>query len=123
MGWYILITIVALIIQVALSTKFAECADDKGYSKNAYFALCLLLGFPGYCLVAALPDLNLRYQIANHSTSTFIKKAPNPLKENTTSYATAHATITANGTWICGNCKTENNINYGQCKKCGKYRT
>ena len=25
--------------------------------------------------------------------------------------------------WICGNCKTENSINYSQCKKCGKYKS
>lgn len=25
-------------------------------------------------------------------------------------------------TWSCGNCGAENSMNYGQCKKCGKFR-
>lgn len=30
--------------------------------------------------------------------------------------------ITEDGKWICGSCQTENSMNYGQCKKCGKFR-
>ena len=26
------------------------------------------------------------------------------------------------GTWICKDCGTHNSLNYGQCKKCGKYK-
>ena len=33
----------------------------------------------------------------------------------------AKAIITEDG-WICGNCQTKNSMNYGQCKKCGKFR-
>lgn len=28
----------------------------------------------------------------------------------------------ASNTWVCNKCNTENSMNYGQCKKCGKYR-
>ena len=31
--------------------------------------------------------------------------------------------IIGDGKWLCGNCQTENSLNYGQCKKCGKFRT
>lgn len=37
--------------------------------------------------------------------------------------STTSATVTEHRTWICGNCKTENSMNYGQCKKCGKYKS
>lgn len=29
----------------------------------------------------------------------------------------------ASPTWICDACQTENSTNYGQCKKCGKFRS
>ena len=29
----------------------------------------------------------------------------------------------ASPTWICDTCQTENSTNYGQCKKCGKFRS
>ena len=29
----------------------------------------------------------------------------------------------SNNTWVCKDCGTQNNINYGQCKKCGKFRS
>ena len=35
--------------------------------------------------------------------------------------ATTKATMLDDG-WICGHCQTKNSINYGQCKKCGKFR-
>ena len=31
------------------------------------------------------------------------------------------AVITTDG-WICGSCQTKNNLNYGQCKKCGSFK-
>ena len=40
---------------------------------------------------------------------------------NTKQVMSAKAIITEDG-WICGNCQTKNSMNYGQCKKCGKFR-
>lgn len=31
--------------------------------------------------------------------------------------------VVPGGTWVCKNCGTNNSINYGQCKKCGKSRS
>lgn len=130
MGWYILIGIIALIIQIAFSIKFAECAETKGHDRISYFCLCLFFGAVGYLLVAALPDYNLRYQvnvIAHNGTTTpnnnNQKKSQTQTQTTFATPSTKKAVITDKGTWICGNCNAENNINYGQCKKCGKFRS
>ena len=36
-GWYIFIGIIALIINIAISLKFANLAEDKGYTGSGYF--------------------------------------------------------------------------------------
>jgi hypothetical protein len=62
--------------------------------------------------------------IASLVVSSKIKKR----MESTISIPTDESTyttissVTHDGKWICGNCQTENSMNYGQCKKCGKYR-
>lgn len=41
----------------------------------------------------------------------------------TTSVKAVKSTTLADGRWICNHCGTENSANYGQCKKCGKFRS
>ena len=85
MGWYIFAGIVGLIINSAVSMKFANLAEEKGYSGGGYFWLCFFLGTIGYCVVAALPDaqlhqeiLELREQLRNMPNSEKANADPNP---------------------------------------------
>lgn len=104
MFWRLLIVAIVLIIHIAIATTFADYAEQKGHNKTPYFWACFFLGVAGYCMVAALPDLVLYNKISE-------------LTENNA------AEVTESDTWICGKCKTENSMNYGQCKKCGTYRS
>ncbi len=105
MGWYILIAVIVLFIHGAIASTFADYAAQKGYDKSPYFWACFFLGVAGYCMVAALPDLVLYSKLDEIASNTDIT----PISEN--------------NTWICGKCKTENSMNYSQCKKCGTYRS
>ena len=42
---------------------------------------------------------------------------------NTAPHAPYSGTSNSPGTWVCTGCGTHNSMNYGQCKKCGKYRS
>ena len=123
MGLYIILAIIGLVISIALSVKFAGCAEDKGYSFKSYFWVCFLLGTIGYILVAALPDLTIQYALANleHSLSSPSSASNNTASLHSGSVSTKSSIIDGE-TWVCGYCHTSNKMNYGQCKKCGKYR-
>lgn len=43
--------------------------------------------------------------------------------DGTTSVKAVKSTTLPDGRWICNYCATENSANYGQCKKCGKFRS
>ena len=122
MGWKLLIVAIALIIHIAIATTFAEYAEQKGYDKSPYFWACFFLGVAGYCMVAALPDLVL-YSKINEIASNTVPAPTHITPSKSTKIPTATAIATENKTWICGKCKTENSMNYGQCKKCGTYRS
>lgn len=99
-GDYIIVAIVALLINIFICNIFAECAENKGYSRSKYFWVCFFFGVIGYAYVAALTDKDLLYRISQLE----------------------HQFETSNGYWICDNCKTQNSTNYSQCKKCGSFR-
>ncbi len=40
--------------------QFQKIAAKKGHPERRWFWLCLLLGLPGWLMVVALPDLELR---------------------------------------------------------------
>ena len=128
MGWYILGAAAALAINIALSIKFANIAEEKGYSRSAYLWACILLGIVGYILVAALPDTSLYEKVSalEHklSSSTTTSSHLSSADRTSTKFAPAvtNATITEDGKWVCGACQTENSMNYSQCKKCGRFR-
>ena len=71
---YLLIIVVALLINYFITCKFCDIASDKGHDGSKYFWWCFLLGTVGYIMVAALPDLNLyQYPDAtqNHYTQAY----------------------------------------------------
>lgn len=92
----LLIAATPIIIHVILASRFSDYARKKGYNGTPYFWACLLLGITGYCMVAALPDLELHKRL--------------------------QAKTLPNGNWLCIHCGTENSSNYGMCKKCGSNR-
>lgn len=125
MGWYILGLIIVLIIQGIIAAKFSSIAEEKGYDGSSYFWLCFFLSVIGYCMVAALPDLILHEKIDDLSEA--IGNAVSPEQANThihgnnaTSASLQNAPV---GNWICKNCETSNSLNYGQCKKCGEFKS
>ena len=111
--WIIIAAAVAVAINLILSFQFAGIAEDKGYSRGKYFWLCLLFGVVGYVLVAALPDEALLYRISRLESSVGI------LQEDS-----GKGTVKVDTTeWVCRNCQTTNSMKFGQCRKCGKYRS
>lgn len=112
MGWKILGIILVIAIKLYMASYFGDRAQKKGYDGTVYFWVCFLLGTLGCCIVAVLPDVYLQRQLDE------LKKRIDQFK-NTSSDSCREA----GGSWVCHNCKTENSINYGQCKKCGQYRS
>ncbi len=55
-GLIFLGVVVALIIDMVISSLFGAIAEMKGYSRSMYKWICFFLGLPGWIMVAALPD-------------------------------------------------------------------
>lgn len=62
---YFLIVLVAIAINVAFAMYAGGIAEQKGYSKGNWIAVCIIFGIIGYTLIAALPDLELRATLEN----------------------------------------------------------
>jgi len=125
MGWYIVAAIIGLIANALISARFASIAEEKGYDGTGYFFLCFFLGVVGYCMVAALPDYTLHNMVnALRKSNHDVEKAVHQVntRNNNTASAIAHPKPSV-GQWICKNCGTNNSVNYGQCKKCGSYKS
>lgn len=105
MVWLIFGLIVALIIRLLVASAFSTIAGNKGHNPSSYFWVCFLLGIIGYCMVAALPDLSLHNKI------------------DELSIASKNAAPASVDTWECEDCGASNSLNYGQCKKCGKFKS
>lgn len=59
------IALVAIAINVAFAMYAGGIAEQKGYSKGNWIAVCIIFGIVGYTLIAALPDLELRATLEN----------------------------------------------------------
>ena len=62
---YFVIAFVAIAINVAFAMYAGGIAEQKGYSKGNWIAVCIIFGIVGYTLIAALPDLELRATLEN----------------------------------------------------------
>ena len=62
---YFLIVLVAIAIDIAFAMYAGGIAEQKGYSKGNWIAVCIIFGIFGYTLIAALPDLELRAALEN----------------------------------------------------------
>ena len=123
MVWYILLGLIVLLIYVGVCEKFSQLADDKGHSKAAWFWTCFLLGIAGFCMVAALQDLTLHKKLDKLLGNTAEQNQKKRLFGNkTASPETAPTLVHADGSWICGLCKSENGAAYDHCRKCGRIK-
>jgi len=103
MGVYVIIGIVALIIQIVISSKFANIAAEKGYDALPYGLLCFFFSVAGYCMVAALPDQEIRSKLNDISGKLNKLDSPAPITAQKSSPARAsvnQSVVPANG-WIC----------------------
>ena len=71
---YIIIWVVALIIQYFVAKQFESAAADKGYQGSRFFHLSFWLGLPGWLLVIALPD-------RGSNNKRFSQATPEPVTE------------------------------------------
>ncbi len=110
----ILVLVIAIAVQIAIAATFSGYAEDKGHNGTPYFWACFFLGVVGCCMVASLQDLTLHEKI---DRLTSAKEKPSA------SSAIAKSVVASDGSWTCGNCNTKNSGNYGQCKKCGQFRS
>ncbi len=51
---YIIVLIIAVVVDIYISNSFEQIAQEKGYT--GYFWWCFFLGLPGWIMVAALPN-------------------------------------------------------------------
>ena len=64
-GGYIFLGLIALVIHIALCVFCGRLAEEKGYSSTTYCLLCIFFGVIGFCIVAALPDLEMRKTLSS----------------------------------------------------------
>lgn len=60
-----LLLMVALVIDIAFAVYAGAIAEEKGYSKGNWIAVCFFFGIIGYILVAALPDMEARATLSS----------------------------------------------------------
>ena len=75
---YILIAVVAIIINVVIASKFAEIAEMKGHEHDTYFWFTFIFGVIGMLMVIALPDMsNTMEDNANKNADTQVMSPTN----------------------------------------------
>lgn len=135
---YFLIVLVAIAINVAFAMYAGGIAEQKGYSKGNWIAVCIIFGIIGYILIAALPDLELRAALENIEKKLAKDKNDNYLPQNSSS---SNSNSNSNSTmkslsemtplaplsdsmdyWTCKSCGLENPKEARYCQHCGGYR-
>lgn len=67
--YLLVVSVLLLVLSYFIAKCFAEIAEEKGYYDNKYFWICFLLNLPGWLLVVALPDKNIRQAIEDSRTT------------------------------------------------------
>lgn len=131
---YFLIALVAIAINVAFAMYAGGIAEQKGYSKGNWIAVCIIFGIIGYILIAALPDLELRATLENIEKKLAKDKNDDYLPRNSSS-SNSNSTMRvlsemrplvplsdSEDYWTCKYCGLENTKETRRCKRCGEYR-
>lgn len=123
---YFLIVLVAIAIDIAFAMYAGGIAEQKGYSKGNWIAVCIIFGIFGYTLIAALPDLELRATLENIEKKLAKDKNDNYLPRNSSN---SNCTIKSLSEmtpladyWTCKYCGLENPKEARYCQHCGGYR-
>ena len=132
------IALVAIAINVAFAMYAGGIAEQKGYKKENWIAVCIIFGIFGYTLIAALPDLELRATLENIEKKLAKDKNDDYLPRNSSS---SNSNSNSNSTmkslsemtplaplsdsmdyWTCKSCGLENPKEARYCQHCGGYR-
>lgn len=127
---YFLIVLVAIAINVAFAMYAGGIAEQKGYSKGNWIAVCIIFGIVGYTLIAALPDLELRATLENIEKKLAKDKNDNYLPRNSSnSNSNSNSTMKSLSEmtpladyWTCKYCGLDNPKEARYCQHCGGYR-
>lgn len=136
------IALVAIAINVAFAMYAGGIAEQKGYKKENWIAVCIIFGIVGYTLIAALPDLELRATLENiekklakdkndnylpRSSSSDSNRNSNSSNSNSTIKSLSKMTPLAPLSdsmdyWTCKYCGLDNPKEARYCQHCGGYR-
>ena len=138
------IALVAIAINVAFAMYAGGIAEQKGYSKGNWIAVCIIFGIFGYILIAALPDLELRAALENIEKKLVKDKNDNYLPRSSSSSSSISSNSSSNRNrnssnsnctikslsemtpladyWTCKYCGLENPKEVRYCQHCGGYR-
>ncbi len=127
---YFLIALVAIAIDVAFAMYAGGIAEQKGYSKGNWIAVCIIFGIVGYILIAALPDLELRATLENIEGKLAKDENDNCLpRSNSNSTMRVLSEMRplvplsdSEDYWTCKYCGLENPKEARYCQHCGGYR-
>ena len=144
---FVILIIIGIISTIAETINMADINEDMAFMTCITSAITWgLYAFIEYCayhvlalLISALASItqnaiisaNVALYQAAKSTDDIQElnqdhPAPNNIFSNdrTDSYSqTINRTVAPDGMWVCKNCGTNNSLNYGQCKKCGKFKS
>lgn len=140
------IALVAIAINVAFAMYAGGIAEQKGYSKGNWIAVCIIFGIFGYILIAALPDLELRATLENIEKKLAKDKNDNYLPRSSNSNSNSSSSSSSNRNsnssnsnsnctikslsemtpladyWTCKYCGLDNPKEARYCQHCGGYR-
>lgn len=140
------IALVAIAINVAFAMYAGGIAEQKGYKKENWIAVCIIFGIFGYTLIAALPDLELRATLENIEKKLAKDKNDNYLPRSSSSSSNRNSNSSSNRNrnsnssnsnctikslsemtpladyWTCKYCGLENPKEARYCQHCGGYR-
>lgn len=128
------IALVAIAINVAFAMYAGGIAEQKGYKKENWIAVCIIFGIIGYILIAALPDLELRAaleniekKLAKDKNDDYLPRNSSSSNSNSTMKSLSEMTPLAPLSdsmdyWTCKHCGLENPKEARYCQHCGEYR-
>ena len=143
---FVILIIIGIISTIVDTVNMADINEDMAFATCITSAITwALYAFIEYCayhvlalLISALASITQNtiisanvalYEASKNCTDSTPQPAatqhtPIFSDKNTDSYSqTVNRTTAPDGMWACKNCGTHNSLNYGQCKKCGKFKS